>query len=82
VVGAAGASLSTGQEDAMDDMGRRFDYHEVGLPAGAQMELLRRKVKELGTEMTGVLPEGREKSLALTKLEEALFWANAAISRG
>ena len=30
-------------------------------------------------ELTG--PPSREQSLAITKLEEAMFWANAAIAR-
>jgi hypothetical protein len=29
----------------------------------------------------GVLPFSREKSLAMTKIEEAMMWANAAIAR-
>jgi hypothetical protein len=31
-------------------------------------------------EVTGAM--SREQSLAITKLEEAMFWANAAIARG
>ena len=40
-----------------------------GLLLGAAYQLVRR------------CPESRETSLALTKLEEAMFWANAAIAR-
>jgi hypothetical protein len=35
---------------------------------------------EVILEETG--PSSREQSLAITKLEEAMFWANAAIARG
>ncbi len=31
--------------------------------------------------IVGYVPEGREQSLALTKIEEAMFWANAGILR-
>lgn len=31
--------------------------------------------------LLGICPDSRELSTALTKLEEAVFWANAAIAR-
>lgn len=31
--------------------------------------------------LTELVPDGREKSLMLTHLEEAMFWANAGIAR-
>lgn len=46
-----------------------------------QMALIRGKCFELAELIEQVVPEGREKSLALAKTEEAMFWANAGISR-
>ena len=41
--------------------------------------LLRRKLEEAEAMLLKLNPS-RERSLALTKLDEALFWANAAIA--
>lgn len=42
---------------------------------------IRMACAELGTFINASMPECREKSLAITKLEEAMFWANAGLAR-
>lgn len=37
--------------------------------------------KSLALTIEGMCPDSREKSLAMTRLEEAVMWANAAIMR-
>jgi hypothetical protein len=66
-----------------DELKRRFSYH----PADTQEKKdNHQRVRDvcLGAaeeliEVTGA--PSREQSLAITKLEEAMFWANAAIAR-
>jgi hypothetical protein len=63
------------------DLEKRFTYHK---PFGTQpqrYEALRAKAKELAALIVGTCPISREMSLALTKVEEACFWANASIAR-
>lgn len=58
-----------------------YIYHA---PKEGQPEIyqsLRAKAKELAVLIQSTVPESREKSLAFTKLEEAVFWANAGIAR-
>lgn len=65
----------------MDDLVNRFRFHKASESKGATHGLVRSKCYDLATELNELLPEGREKSLTLTKLEEVMFWANAAIAR-
>jgi hypothetical protein len=48
--------------------------------AAAQADVHRRLL-QVAVVMSNVLPQGREATLVITKLEEALFWADAAIAR-
>lgn len=63
------------------DLANRFTYHA---PFGDQVERygeLRGAGHELAQLVLRNTPPGREQSLALTNLEQAIFWANAAIAR-
>lgn len=67
---------------AYADIENRFGYHPPRTPERIEdHENARAQVKSLAHQVRETCPEGREKSLALTKLEEALFWWNAAIAR-
>lgn len=59
----------------------RFSYHSVSPKTQTTMGILREKMFEVASLIDDVLDSSREKSLAITNLEQALFWANAGISR-
>ena len=65
-----------------NDLERRFHYHPVNTPERrAAHEQVRGMCLALAKELNTLLPEGREKSLAMTTLETAMFWGNAALAR-
>lgn len=63
------------------DIDNRFDYHEPDDGKAVKHNNVRELTKLVAENFDTLLPEGREKSLAITKLEEATFWANASIAR-
>jgi len=63
------------------DLVNRFRYHAPDDEKIVKHSNVRNQLLELAIEWDASLPDGREKALALTKLEEAMFWANAAIAR-
>lgn len=64
------------------DIEHRFAFHAASRQEKADEHTSARQgCRQLADRLNELLPEGREKSLAITKLEEVMFWANAAIAR-
>jgi hypothetical protein len=65
------------------DIENRFTHHppEPENDQPARYEQIRAKAKELALLINDLADDSREKSLAVTHAEEAVFWANAAIAR-
>lgn len=66
--------------DALD-LETRFTYHSPDRGQALRYELLRSLAGEFAVNVVNNCPPSRERSLALTKIEEAVMWANAAIAR-
>jgi hypothetical protein len=63
------------------DLASRFTYHP---PVGDQAtiyEMIRDRAHGLAQFINERCPDSREKSLAVTHIEDAIMWANAAIAR-
>jgi hypothetical protein len=63
------------------ELDNRFTYHAPKEGQPERYQAIRSKAKELAELLEKECPESREKSLAFTHLEDAVFWANAAIAR-
>jgi hypothetical protein len=64
-----------------EELQTRFTYHPPKPGQTEAYQELRDKAYELAQLFAGLCPESRELALAHTNLEQAVFWANAAIAR-
>ena len=61
----------------------RFTYHQPKQEFNQTDRYtgIREMAKRFSLHLAGECPQSRELSLAITKLEEVMFWANASIAR-
>lgn len=65
-----------------EDIENRFVFHAASrFNSADRHEQVREGCRLLAHGLNNTLPEGREKALAITNLEQVMFWANAAIAR-
>lgn len=64
-----------------EQIARNFTSYPVGDVQARQMETIREACRSLAEVINQNCPDNREKSVALTHLEEVMFWANAGIAR-
>lgn len=60
---------------------KAFTYHRPKDGQPEKYTVIRSTAKDLAVTINQLCPDSREKSLAMTKIEEAVMWANAAIAR-
>lgn len=63
------------------DLQKRFTYQPPKSDQPQRYVQLRAKALEFAQLINDLCPESREKSLAITNLEESVMWANASIAR-
>lgn len=69
-------------EQERSDLNSRFSHHPpINIDVGNAFGMVRGQMLRAAELVMQLCPGGREKSLAITHLEEAMFWANASIAR-
>lgn len=63
------------------DIMNRFKQHKMSDDHKQKSDMLRKSFTDLALYIDAYCTDSREKSLALTKLEESMFWVNADLAR-
>jgi hypothetical protein len=63
------------------ELEKNFKYHAPKEGQPQRYETIRDVAKGLAQVIAANCPDSRERSLAITKVEESVMWANAAIAR-
>jgi hypothetical protein len=63
------------------EIDNRFTHHKVEGEQITRMSDIQARCAELAHAINSLLPDGREKSTALTYLEICMFFADAGVSR-
>lgn len=66
----------------LNDLTKRFTYVAPKPDQPEIYQKIRGKALDLAVFIDSYAPDSRELSIAITKLEEVVMWANAAIARG
>jgi hypothetical protein len=65
-----------------EDIAHRFAFHPATTDEKRDAHArVRQQCHQLADALNEQLPDGREKAVAMTKLEEVMLWANAALAR-
>lgn len=64
-----------------EELGIRFTYHAPSPEQVLTYEAIRAKGLEFAHFLEAHVPQSRELSLAITALEQAVMWGNAALAR-
>ena len=67
--------------ESIERIERNFTYHPPKAGQPERYEKIRSTAKQLALLIDEECPTSREQALAMTTLEQAVFWANAAIAR-
>jgi hypothetical protein len=68
-------------ENTKKQIQNNFTYHSPKDDQPGRYVIIRDAAKNLAMLIAEQTPYSREQSLAITNLEQAIFWANAAIAR-
>lgn len=73
--------LSADDKILLERIESDFAFHAPRNVDSVKYEQMRANGKALASLIIALCPAGRERSAAMTKLEEAIMWANAGIAR-